>query len=160
MAPTVRPLEDRDRDPVVALSLRAWAPVFASMERVLGPSGVFAALYPDWRAEQRRAVEAALAGARMHVWVAEVDGVVAGFVAAILADETVGEVHMVAVDPPLQRRGIATALLDVATAWIAGQGRPVALISTGGDPGHDPARRAYERAGFTALPAVNYFRKL
>ena len=160
MAPTVRPLEDRDRDPVVALSLRAWAPVFASMERILGPSGVFAVLYPDWRACQRQAVEAALVAPGMHVRVAEADGVVAGFVAATLPDERTGEVHMLAVDPPFQRRGVGTALLEVATTWIAGQGRAVALVGTGGDPGHAPARRVYERAGFTGLPGVHYLRTL
>jgi len=33
----------------------------------------------------------------------------------------------------------------------------VAMIETGGDPGHAPARRVYERAGYTALPAVRFF---
>ena len=36
----------------------------------------------------------------------------------------------------------------------------MALVGTGGDPGHAPARRAYEQAGFTALPIVNYVKKL
>jgi hypothetical protein len=29
-------------------------------------------------------------------------------------------------------------------------GMQVATVSTGGDPSHAPARRAYEKAGFTA----------
>jgi GNAT superfamily N-acetyltransferase len=95
------------------------------------------------------------------VWVAEVDAAVAGFVAVTLHDdESIGEVHMIAVDPPFQRTGIATALLASATAWIERQGRAVALVSTGGDPGHAPARHTYERFGFTALPIVHYFKKL
>jgi dihydrofolate reductase len=32
----IRPFEDRDTEAVVDFSLRAWAPVFASLERVLG----------------------------------------------------------------------------------------------------------------------------
>jgi hypothetical protein len=59
MRPTIRRFEDRDRDAVIDLSLSAWAPVFASLESVLGESGVYAALHPDWRADQRRTVEAA-----------------------------------------------------------------------------------------------------
>ena len=150
MPTAIRPLEDRDHESVVALSLRAWAPVFASLERILGPSGVYAALHPDWRVSQRRAVQAALDAEDVHVWVAEADAVVAGFAAAVLHhDESIGEVH-----------GIATALLVVATTWIAEQGRAVALVGTGGDPGHAPARRTYEKAGFTALPGVQYFRTL
>ena len=159
MTPTIRPLAADDREAVLALSLGAWAPVFASLERILGPSGVFAELHPDWRVTQRRAVAAALD--TLDVWVADVDGVVAGFVAVTLHDtESLGEVHMIAVDPAHQRRGVATALLARATSWIKDRGCAVALIGTGGDPGHAPARAAYEAAGFTPLPIVNYFKKL
>jgi GNAT superfamily N-acetyltransferase len=161
MTTTVRPLEIRDHEGVVALSLRAWAPVFASLERILGPSGVYAALHPDWRVSQWRAVEAALTAPDMHVWLAEADATVAGFVAVVLhEDESIGEIHMIAVDPVLQRKGIATALLATATTWIREQGRAVALVGTGGDPGHGAARRTHEHAGFTALPVVSYFKRL
>ena len=97
----------------------------------------------------------------MHIRVAEVDEAVVGFVAVILHDdESIGEIHMIAVDPAHQRCGIATALIEVATTWMKEQGRTVALIGTGGDPGHAPARHTYERAGFTPLPIMNYFRAL
>ena len=56
MRPRIRPFDDRDAEAVVDLSLRAWAPVFASFERVLG-SEIFKRLHPDWREDQRRAVE-------------------------------------------------------------------------------------------------------
>lgn len=36
----------------------------------------------------------------------------------------------------------------------------VAMVETGGDPGHGPARRTYERAGFTAMPVARYFMAL
>ncbi len=36
----------------------------------------------------------------------------------------------------------------------------MAVVETGGDDGHAPARAVYERAGYTALPVVRYFRKL
>lgn len=50
MRPAVRVLEDADHDAVIALSLRAWAPVFASLRQVLAGSGVYEQLHPDWRA--------------------------------------------------------------------------------------------------------------
>lgn len=34
MRPRIRPFEDRDAEAVVDLSLRTWAPVFASLEQV------------------------------------------------------------------------------------------------------------------------------
>jgi hypothetical protein len=40
------------------------------------------------------------------------------------------------------------------------QGCSLALISTGGEVGHAPARHTYEKAGYTAVPSVNYFKPL
>jgi hypothetical protein len=36
----------------------------------------------------------------------------------------------------------------------------VAMVETGADPGHGPARRTYEKAGFEQLPIARYFKKL
>jgi ribosomal protein S18 acetylase RimI-like enzyme len=159
--PTIRAFDDRDRDAVLALSLRAWAPVFASLEAILGESGVFARLHPDWRADQRRAVGATLDGERIRVWVAERDAMVAGFVAVQVDRQAgIGEISMLAVDPDHQRHGIGSLLTSFALDRIRDSGMTVAMVDTGGDPGHAPARRIYEKAGFTPLPVVRYFRKL
>jgi len=40
------------------------------------------------------------------------------------------------------------------------RGMDIAVVETGGDPGHAPARAAYESAGFTLLPIARYFRLL
>lgn len=67
---------------------------------------------------------------------------------------------MIAVDPIAQQRGIGTALAETATEWLRQSGMSTAMIETGGDPGHAPARRLYEKAGFVALPAVRFFKAL
>lgn len=157
----VRSFEERDEDAVVALSIRAWSPVFASVEGVLGESGVYALLHDDWRVDQQRAVRDACGAQGMRVWVAEQDSVVAGFVAARLDHSArMGEVYMIAVDPAFQREGIGAALTAVALEWFKDNGMAVAMVETGGDPGHAPARRTYEQAGFTCLPIARYFKKL
>lgn len=159
MNPTIRPHIEGDRDAVVALSLRAWAPVFASLERVLHGSGVYEAQHPDWRATQREAVGHACDSGSVHVWVAEVDGVVAGFTAVLLHEaDLMGEISMLAVDPPHQRRGVASRLTEFASRWIADAGMTTVMVETGGDPGHAPARATYESAGFTLLPISRYFK--
>lgn len=161
MQPIVRAFEERDQDVVVALSLRAWAPVFASLEEVLGESGVYAQMHPDWRADQQRAVRAACSAEGIHVWVAERDTVVAGFVAARLDhEESMGEIYMIAVDPAHQRNGIGSLLTSFALQWFKDNGMALAMVETGGDPGHAPARRTYEQAGFAHLPISRYFLKL
>ena len=67
---------------------------------------------------------------------------------------------MIAVDPSYQRRGIAAALTDFALRWMKDAGMTVAMVETGGDVGHAPARRTYEKAGFGLLPISGYFKKL
>ena len=43
---------------------------------------------------------------------------------------------------------------------MAVRGVPLAVIGTGGDDGHAPARALYERHGFPGLPLVRYYRAL
>ncbi len=162
MSVTLRPLTAADVDAVVAFSLDAWAPVFASFQQVMGPRA-FGLVYPDWRTAQARAVAEVCRSGDVDAWVADVDGAPVGFVAVRWTEEDatpVGEVEMIAVAPGHQRAGIAGRLLDRAVAEIAGRGVPLAVIGTGGDPGHAPARALYERHGFTGLPLVRYYRPL
>ena len=108
-----------------------------------------------------RRIEAALANDQMQVWVAEVDATVVAFMAVILhAERSMGELWMIAVDPDAQNQGIGTRLITLAADWIRDAGMRVVMIGTGGDPGHAPARRTYDKAGYTSLPIVNYFKAL
>ena len=59
---------------------------------------------------------------------------------------------MLAVDPDAQGRGIGTALTEVATGWLREAGMTVAMVETGGDSGHAPARRVYEKAAIRCFP--------
>ena len=73
MGATIRDYAPGDEEAVVELSLRAWAPVFRSMEQVLGPE-IFVRLHGDWQAFQERAVRDVLIDEAMHAWVAEAGG--------------------------------------------------------------------------------------
>lgn len=148
-----------DLPEIVALSLLAWEPAFESMEKVLGPR-IFHLIWPDWRKGQAEGVAGACrATDKCHVLVAELDGRVVGFIAYELEGET-GEVVLLAVHPESQRRGIATALNHAALDAMKAAGMKMAIVETGGDDGHAPARRAYEKAGYTGLPLVRYFKAL
>jgi ribosomal protein S18 acetylase RimI-like enzyme len=146
---------------VVDLSLRAWTPVFASLERVLG-SEIFGRLHPDWREDQRRAVEDTCAAKKGRVWVAEVGASAVGFVAVEFhhPERSMGEISMLAVDPDHQGSGIGTALTEFALDRLKEAGMTVAMVETGGDPGHAAARRTYENAGYVLLPIARYFKNL
>jgi ribosomal protein S18 acetylase RimI-like enzyme len=161
MAVQLRPASASDTEAIVRLSLRAWAPVFASLRETLGASA-YAIVYPDWERQQRETVERACGDAgRTIVWAAETDGTIAGFVAYTLDAETkLGTVELLAVDPEYQYRGTGTALNRLALDRMREAGMRLAGLSTGGDPGHAPARRAYEKAGYRAFPNVWYFQEL
>jgi GNAT superfamily N-acetyltransferase len=161
MRPQIRLFEDRDTEAVVGLSLRAWAPAFASLEQTLG-SEIFRRQHPDWREDQRRAVEEVCATKKGRVWVAEVDGTAVGFVAIEVFDpeRSMGETSMLAVDPDYEGGGIGTALTEFALDRLKDAGMKVAMVETGGDPGHTAARRTYEKAGYVLLPIARYFKNL
>jgi ribosomal protein S18 acetylase RimI-like enzyme len=151
---TIRSLEARDVDEVVDLSILAWRPVFCSFEALMG-SDLYARVHPDWRRDQEAAVRRALAD--HDTWVAEVDGRVVGFVNVTFDDaERSGEIYMVAVHPEVQRRGVGSSLTERALSEMRARGIDLAIVATGGDPGHAPARATYEKAGFTPVPQVWY----
>ena len=152
--------DDSKLDAVVRISLRAWEPVFDSIERAMDPD-VYLEQHPDWRVSQQNAVESVCAEEDMHVWVASEGSRTFGFVALKLhAAERMGEIYMIAVDPRFQRRGTATALTNHSLAWLKQAGMTTVMVETGGDPGHAPARRTYESAGFRLFPVARYFKKL
>ena len=157
----IRSLAAGDIEAVVQLSLLAWEPVFSSFAQILGPA-IYPIVYPDWRRQQAEAVEAVLKdSAKFTVWVAEVGGAVVGFIAYMLnSDEQTGEVDLLAVHQDYQNEGIGTELNNFALGKMRAAGMKLAVVGTGGDPGHAPARRSYEKAGYTGLPLVRYYKDL
>jgi len=156
----VRPVEPSDMGDVIRLSLRAWAPVHASMAAALGPQ-INSRGYPDWASSQAADVQAACQDHGVSVSVAVDNQTVVGFVAVLVntADKA-GEIDMIAVDPRTQGRGVAHALTEHALSQMRTAGCDLAVIATGGDEGHAPARALYESEGFTPLPLVRYYRQL
>ncbi len=156
----IRLMHDDDLGSIVGLSLLAWEPVFHSFEQVLG-NKIYTQLYPDWRVSQSEVVTKACQDEMIRVWVAEVEGVVAGFVACTFDHTTKqGEVYLLAVHPAYQNREIGTDLNLFALDQMRENGMKLVAVGTGGDPGHAPARRSYKKAGYTALPLVRYYKAL
>ena len=157
----IEPYDDSKLDAIVQLSLRAWKPVFESLQATMLPA-VYRAFYrDDWRVAQRGVVESVCTAEDVHVWVASQDSRTTGFVALkIHPEDRMGEIYMIAVDPDFQRRGIAARLTDHSVNWFRNAGMSIAMVETGGDPGHAPARRAYESSGFRLLPVARYFKAL
>ncbi|MFW6068590.1 MAG: GNAT family N-acetyltransferase [Chloroflexota bacterium] len=157
----IRSYFEDDLDSIVELSLLAWEPVFTAWKQILGPKLYPLAVYPDWRKSQKEVVEKICRDEKNKTWVAVVDDKVVGFVTYELNEETkTGEVHLLAVHPENQNEGIGTELNLFALKKMSEGGMKLAEVGTGGDEGHAPARRSYEKAGYTALPLVRYYKDL
>ena len=131
------------------------------MRQVLGDD-IFLRLHPDWKEDQAKAVRSACTNDERDVFVAVTDGRPVGFAAVALNafHEGMGVIDIIGVDPDFQRRGISSRLTEFASEHMRSRGMDIAVVETGGDPGHLPARAAYEAAGFTLLPIARYFRLL
>ncbi|WP_295999380.1 GNAT family N-acetyltransferase [Rugamonas sp.] len=76
-------------------------------------------------------------------WVAEVDGTIAGFCYANQTDSSIWALFLA---QKYEGQGLAKQLLDLATAWLFGQGRELVRLSTGMDTRAD---RFYAAQGWT-----------
>ena len=159
---SIRPFSGADLDGVLNMAVTAWTPIFASFRRILGPR-VFETAWPKCKAEKKRQVEAACRGEQgAEVYVVELDGRVVGFISYYLNRQTgIGEIGNNAVDPQYQGTGIGTMMYKHVLARMKEDGMRCAKVCTAGDPSHAPARRAYEKAGFSrALPKIEYYKEL
>jgi ribosomal protein S18 acetylase RimI-like enzyme len=155
----IRPFINNDHNDLINITLQAFEPIFISFEKILGPH-IYPILYPDWRKSQTEGVEKISQDEKISLWVAEVDGKVVGYIAYELYNDKTGEVQLLAVLPEYQNHGIGTQLNTFALQKMKEGGMKLAVVSTGGDESHVPARRSYEKAGYTALPLVKYYRDL
>ncbi len=162
---SIRPVSHDDIEELVQLALLAWIPVFHSFEQVLGIR-IYSLIFPDWRSTQREVVEKVCKDhEKTLVWAAELNGIITGFIAYTLNSEengqdNTGEVELLAVHPDYQNCGIGTELNNFALEKMKESGMKLAIVATGGDPGHAPARRSYEKAGYIALSGVRYYKDL
>jgi hypothetical protein len=78
----IREYRESDHESVIELSLRAWEPVFASVNAVLGEVLARRVHGEDWREHQARQVSEVLRASSRHVWVAGEHHQISGFGAA------------------------------------------------------------------------------
>jgi len=158
---SIRPNIESDLEAIVDLSLLAWELVFASFHKIFG-EGIFSILYPDWREVQKKGVIGVCNDSnKYHTIVAEQNHRIVGFLSyEIKKEEEKGEVILLAVHPDFQNDGIGTDLNIYALDKMKEARMKLAVVETGGDGSHAPARRSYEKAGYTGLPLVRYFKEL
>lgn len=156
----IHEMQESDLDAVQDFTELAFEPIFKSFARIMG-SHIFALAYPDWRSLQRNLVVTLFEDKHINTWIAKVNDIPAGLVAYKVDDESKqGEIDFLVVHPDYQNDGIGTQFNEFALQKLRDAGMTLAIVGTGGDEAHAPARKAYEKAGFIALPSVWYFKNL
>lgn len=157
----ILPYKEADLDAVLRITQSAWEPVFPLMRQDI-PDYVYDAFYPKgWRERQLGEVEAVCRDSETDMWIARTDAAVSGFLGLrVHAEDSMGEVYIIAVDPQFQKQGVGRALLDFSFHWMRKRDLTMAFVETGADRGHAPARASYERVGFERYPVARYFKKL
>jgi ribosomal protein S18 acetylase RimI-like enzyme len=158
----MRPARADDLPHLDEVRQAAFAPVFAAFRAMLGEDIYALAQAREDEAQGALLISLLAPASGWEVYAAERAETVVGFVAIQLNHEThVGEIGLNAVHPDHAGQGIGTAMYHFALARMKDAGMRVATVATGRDPSHAPARRAYEKAGFTVhIPSVWLCRKL
>jgi GNAT superfamily N-acetyltransferase len=149
--PVVRPYARKDWGAILDLCLLAFAPACESLERRRGVD-------LGWKPAMGRYLRSLTrpSGNRRFL-VAEVGGSVVGFVHYDVDPETrSGSIGVSAVHPARQRQGIGSLMYRRVLDAMREQGLQCATADTPAEASHAPARRAYEKAGFVAQPAVHF----
>ena len=158
----VRELEVGDLARLEAIRRAAFAPVFASFREIVGDAIYGYALGKAEDAQAELLAELCGEKSDYSVLVAEHEGEVVGFVSYVVRTESrFGEIGLNAVHPDHGSRGIGAHLYQTVLDRMKALGVKAVEVATGGDPSHAPARRAYEKVGFTkALPSIALYREL
>ena len=153
----IRWLAPEEIERAADIAVAAWDPIYAGYREQLGGE-LFDAFYSDWKEQKRRNTVSEIQGG--NCLAADAEGVVIGF-AVYTAEGRIGEIKGNAVAPEWRGRGIGTMLQKRVLDEMKRIGCRFAIVQTGLDEAHEPARRIYQKNGFeSSLASVKYFQKL
>ena len=152
----IRHASASDKERVSEIAKDAWRDIFEGFREQLGEE-IYNTVYAGDPLEKKAAAVRDSLDEGM-CFVAEYDGEVVGF-ATYVINGKVGMLSNNAV--ALRGHGIAGLLHERVFQEFKSHGCTVAGVTTGLDAAHAPARRAYEKDGFTnSVETVMYYKKI
>ena len=158
----IRRFQAGDREHIQDIRKRAFAPIYDSWRELLGKT-IFDRQYPDADPKQAEYLDSICGDhSTNEVYVLQNETHIVGFVGISFDEDGLGgEITLNAVDPEFQGRGLGTQLYAFAVARLKEKGVTLARVGTALDAAHAPARKAYEKAGFSVgLPYIALFQLL
>jgi len=159
---TIRAFAPDDLATLQSIREAAFAPVFDSFRSIVGEQ-IAALAFRTADQEQAKHLDEMCAAESSHrVLVVTCGEQTVGFVSYTLdAEQRTGEIGLNAVSPEYAGRGIGTWMYEHVLAVMKEQGMQLAVVGTGGDDSHAPARRSYAKAGFgPGIPSVYLYKLL
>lgn len=155
----IRNYKPSDLDSIIRIGNAAWNNIYKIQRSELGDE-IFKVVNPN--PDTRKGLEI-IEQAKTHpewIMICEEQGQIVGFL-TYRFDGEIAEICNNAVDPECNLKGIGQQMYRAALDNFKNLGLKVVKVTTGLDEGHAPARRAYERAGFSIKrESVVYFMKL
>ena len=152
------PANEEHTDAIKKITVSGWTPIRAVQKSLLGEE-IYSDVFRNWEESKCRGVlSAAFADPSVsRGYVAILDGAVAGFVTArYSAERKLITVANNSVSPDFAGKGIGSTLYSFILNQAKDEGKVYANVLTGLDDAHAPARRAYEKAGFTRAAALEH----
>ena len=155
----IRPAEQADLERMVAIARNEWLAIYEGFRAQLGEE-IFAQIYHEPLAQKEAQIRENLKSDLCFV--TECDGEIAGFITCRFdANTKIGRIGNNAVSADFRGQGIGVRQYEFVFERFREMGASIACVTTGLDEAHAPARRAYEKAGFSAsLSSVTYYKKL
>lgn len=157
----IRKYREEDLPAVMELGNVAWRPIRRVQRETLGDE-IFQILHPlGADVDKGLETEAFIKQNPDNIFVCEDNGRIIGFILFRMSENGVGEICNNAADKTCGIKGIGQAMYAAVLKHFREHGMKVACVHTGLDEGHAPARRAYERAGFSLQTQhTTYYMKL
>lgn len=158
----MRQYQECDLESIVALANKAWREIRKMSRQALGDK-IADVLNPQGDAVSKgEQVRAMALKSPENFMVCEDAGRVVGFIYFWMDQQSgVGEIGNNAADADCGLKGIGQTMYRAVLSHFKANGIKVASVSTGLDPAHERARKAYARAGFNkSLSSIRYYMDL
>ena len=156
----MREYRDDDLSVVMDIGNKAWREIRKMSRDALG-DGISDVLFPDGDEKSKGLqLKAQIESGKYGIAVCEHAGEVVGFITYLRSGQ-VGEICNNAAKSGTGLKGIGQCMYQFLLEKFRSEGVKVVKVTTGLDYAHAPARRAYERAGFSRhLDSTTYYMEL
>jgi len=157
----IRNYKPEDLATIMNIGNKAWRRIYKMFREAYGDE-LFQIIVPDEEIVKGEQIKSHCEGHPEWILICEEEGRIVGFITFSLNfDKKIGTIGNNAKDPDCSLKGIGQQMYKAVFDYFRDQGMIYASVHTGLDYAHEPARKAYERAGFNIHHEdVDYYMKL